>query len=510
MIFQNGKKFACEACIRGHRASTCNHKSRTLKEIRPKGRPVTQCERCRELRKSRKAHVKCLCGELGSASPTVEAYKVENLLNPCKCSEAKFCACCRPMFSEYLNRNYPSVIVEETANSFRANLMQPISIRAPPPPAAAAAGAGSGPRVLPACPMGPNAPCCKPERQPHVPRTPTTILEEVLPPPPYESVPLLVPSGRHAGNSGDHGTIRALDLSSSNEGRRLRHATAVGAFSDDNSMRHSGTATGGGDGKPDCKCGCDCGKKLDMLIQAIEARIGAPVQAMRSETQDSDTDPSEWIDSILTPLAMAVSTATAQHRRGSDPATLQSRSSGSSSSTCAPPPRPEEENPDQMLVDQPEPLFADDVGVGVGVASPSCCALQAESTEALAAPDGWTLGTKSSCCSSAAPTLVAPALDAPAQASCCSGGNGNTARASQSCSGSTAGMSQCCSGGAGEGSKCGCCKKRKQMWQPGDPDNPEVDEDGALACSCGCHKPFEECTDCLEDLCEDVLLKSAF
>ncbi|KAJ2882042.1 copper-binding transcription factor, partial [Coemansia aciculifera] len=73
MIFLDGKKFACSACIRGHRASSCNHTLRELTEIRPKGRPVTQCERCRQLRKTRKAHVKCLCSELDGASPAVES-----------------------------------------------------------------------------------------------------------------------------------------------------------------------------------------------------------------------------------------------------------------------------------------------------------------------------------------------------------------------------------------------------------------------------------------------------
>ncbi|KAJ1842009.1 hypothetical protein LPJ57_010138, partial [Coemansia sp. RSA 486] len=71
----------------------------------------------------------------------------------------------------------------------------------------------------------------------------------------------------------------------------------------------------------------------------------------------------------------------------------------------------------------------------------------------------------------------------------------------------------CCGDGdGGDGGGGCCCKKRKasKAWRPGDPDNPEVDEDGALACSCGCRKPFEECTDCLEDLCEEVLLRPTF
>ncbi|PAV17823.1 ACE1 transcription factor [Pyrrhoderma noxium] len=61
MVFVNDKKYACETCIKGHRSSTCNHTERPLFEIKKKGRPITQCEHCRELRKTKQVHVKCLC-----------------------------------------------------------------------------------------------------------------------------------------------------------------------------------------------------------------------------------------------------------------------------------------------------------------------------------------------------------------------------------------------------------------------------------------------------------------
>jgi hypothetical protein len=50
-----------EACIKGHRSSSCKHTDRPLFEIKKKGRPVTQCEHCRELRKTKQVHVKCIC-----------------------------------------------------------------------------------------------------------------------------------------------------------------------------------------------------------------------------------------------------------------------------------------------------------------------------------------------------------------------------------------------------------------------------------------------------------------
>ncbi|KAI9501052.1 hypothetical protein BX070DRAFT_51476 [Coemansia spiralis] len=61
--------------------------------------------------------------------------------------------------------------------------------------------------------------------------------------------------------------------------------------------------------------------------------------------------------------------------------------------------------------------------------------------------------------------------------------------------------------GCGNNCSCSCSKNRK--WMPGSKDRPQVDADGALACSCGCHKPFSECADCLEDLCDNMLLKSS-
>ncbi|OJJ30470.1 hypothetical protein ASPWEDRAFT_32646 [Aspergillus wentii DTO 134E9] len=59
----DGEKWACEACVRGHRVSSCHHSDRPLTHINKKGRPVSQCTHCRGLRKSRTTHVKCECGD---------------------------------------------------------------------------------------------------------------------------------------------------------------------------------------------------------------------------------------------------------------------------------------------------------------------------------------------------------------------------------------------------------------------------------------------------------------
>ncbi|TGO86016.1 hypothetical protein BPOR_0343g00100 [Botrytis porri] len=58
----DGEKWACDACVRGHRVSNCHHSDRPLQHINKKGRPVSQCTHCRTMRKSRAAHVRCECG----------------------------------------------------------------------------------------------------------------------------------------------------------------------------------------------------------------------------------------------------------------------------------------------------------------------------------------------------------------------------------------------------------------------------------------------------------------
>ncbi|KAG2160188.1 copper fist DNA binding domain-containing protein [Suillus bovinus] len=61
MVHVNDKKFACQSCIKGHRSSSCYHSERPLFEVKKKGRPVSQCRTCRELRNSKRVHSKCTC-----------------------------------------------------------------------------------------------------------------------------------------------------------------------------------------------------------------------------------------------------------------------------------------------------------------------------------------------------------------------------------------------------------------------------------------------------------------
>ncbi|KAI2617796.1 hypothetical protein GGR54DRAFT_631252 [Hypoxylon sp. NC1633] len=88
----DGEKWACEACVRGHRVSNCQHADRPLQHINKKGRPVSQCQHCRAMRKSRSSHIKCDCGEkthkCAHLKQTLEGHK-----DSCCCNHGGRCTC---------------------------------------------------------------------------------------------------------------------------------------------------------------------------------------------------------------------------------------------------------------------------------------------------------------------------------------------------------------------------------------------------------------------------------
>ncbi|GLB36584.1 putative copper-fist [Lyophyllum shimeji] len=134
MVYVNSKKFACESCIKGHRSSSCHHTDRPLFEIKKKGRPVSQCQKCRELRQAKRVHSKCTCNEkedsvtpgessktplgtkpkrfipivpalpnglqdvlkgsrISTSLPADARQRVDSLLNPCNCRSLWKCKC---------------------------------------------------------------------------------------------------------------------------------------------------------------------------------------------------------------------------------------------------------------------------------------------------------------------------------------------------------------------------------------------------------------------------------
>jgi hypothetical protein len=97
-----GEKYACEACVRGHRVSNCQHTDRKLQHINKKGRPVTQCSHCRSMRKSRASHVKCDCGEKTHKCIHLQ-NTVEGHRDSCCCNHGGRCTCCHKKESHHLD-----------------------------------------------------------------------------------------------------------------------------------------------------------------------------------------------------------------------------------------------------------------------------------------------------------------------------------------------------------------------------------------------------------------------
>ncbi|KAI9247102.1 hypothetical protein EDC94DRAFT_367727 [Helicostylum pulchrum] len=84
MVFMiNGVKHACGACIRGHRVKKCNHKDRPMIPLVKRGRQVSQCNHCRDLRQTNQSHVKCTCAIASTPNP----------INGCLCEVLLTCTC---------------------------------------------------------------------------------------------------------------------------------------------------------------------------------------------------------------------------------------------------------------------------------------------------------------------------------------------------------------------------------------------------------------------------------
>ncbi|CCK70605.1 Cup2p KNAG_0E03480 [Huiozyma naganishii CBS 8797] len=94
MIIIDKKKYACQFCIRGHRAASCNHSDRPLTEVRKKGRPSTACSHCKEMREAKNINPSgaCLCHE-ASKSGTDLSPDSEAAMNACLCVTGEPCKC---------------------------------------------------------------------------------------------------------------------------------------------------------------------------------------------------------------------------------------------------------------------------------------------------------------------------------------------------------------------------------------------------------------------------------
>ena len=135
MVLIDNKKFACQTCIKGHRSTSCTHTDRPLSEIKRKGRPITQCQHCRELRKSKQVHVKCVCGDAEGAGPVASASgsgdasvkskepspaqtaAILSGMPSCPCGSADDCKCCTPRATSSKGKKQASVPLDSRSKT---------------------------------------------------------------------------------------------------------------------------------------------------------------------------------------------------------------------------------------------------------------------------------------------------------------------------------------------------------------------------------------------------------
>lgn len=103
-------KLACATCIQGHRASSCKHQDGSkgpLLVVKRRGRPLSQCQACREKRFKTGRHTRCICDARprnarskqteirdSSARSATSPLSFANILNPCQCKGNGICTCC--------------------------------------------------------------------------------------------------------------------------------------------------------------------------------------------------------------------------------------------------------------------------------------------------------------------------------------------------------------------------------------------------------------------------------
>ncbi|EXJ95305.1 hypothetical protein A1O1_00425 [Capronia coronata CBS 617.96] len=120
----NGEKFACEACVRGHRVSSCHHQDRPLVHVNKKGRPVSQCQHCRGLRKARSQHVKCECHDKAHPKDECPHVKTENKAEPhtCCCTHGQRCTCSLKKDLDSVPEDIPPLIQPKEHAKQRPNM----------------------------------------------------------------------------------------------------------------------------------------------------------------------------------------------------------------------------------------------------------------------------------------------------------------------------------------------------------------------------------------------------
>ncbi|XDT20830.1 Copper-fist DNA-binding domain profile [Nakaseomyces glabratus] len=100
MVVINGVKYACDSCIKSHKAAQCEHNDRPLKILKPRGRPPTTCDHCKDMRKTKNVNPSgsCNCSKLEKIRQEKGITIEEDMLmsgnmDMCLCVRGEPCRC---------------------------------------------------------------------------------------------------------------------------------------------------------------------------------------------------------------------------------------------------------------------------------------------------------------------------------------------------------------------------------------------------------------------------------
>ncbi|PVU93280.1 hypothetical protein BB561_003375 [Smittium simulii] len=398
MIIQ-GSKYSCEPCIRGHRANTCNHFNRKLSKIRPKGRPVSQCTHCRDLRKNLKIHIRCACSSKTS--------KITNLLNPCNCDSTGNCTCAHLLSMPFENPTLSSIELKHYKEpQSKLKLEQThffdVSVETPR-------------------------------------KTSTNNYNFILKNYP-DTLPQSISLPAHAKNDQS-----SENLSSELDPTFFYHKTNNRS----NNSNLSSTVTADS-------------QISDNSLLCFSEFIKKSTAPSTPNTDFSSTTPNmSFADNVVLPEPFIA------------PGCCSSNLKDSFSSKSI--------SKDQKIKSlQPSLVSIDENNKDLEELTNNQYQSQSVSISVCQ--------IKNSCCSSSGNTLQ-NAISAPLDSAC----NTISLKAENP-------LSCCTDCKCGPNSSC-CILKKKHNVLP--------DSDGALSCGCGCRKPYVECSDCIKDMCEEVIFRPA-
>ncbi|KAJ1962799.1 copper-binding transcription factor [Dispira parvispora] len=274
MLLIDGKKYSCHKCIKGHRASSCTHRDRELVEVRPKGRPQSQCPKCRELRKTRSIHTKCVCGEESYTKrrKVSSTNEIESLLNPCDCSKTAFCICCRPVFDKV----FKSSSRQLGRGAVKGNEVTPAGLAASP-------ASGRRDTRSSSTPTGNHSPTASPD-----------AFVNML----YQTV------GKRSFSDATRSPPKGSSCCGGTQTALLADGASSPSSTSTANIRKNNTGTAGGcqlSVGGSCGCGCDCSAELHQLLikypnaedlkQVLMSKYGSPQEQSSTPHEATTTTP---------------------------------------------------------------------------------------------------------------------------------------------------------------------------------------------------------------------------